>query len=166
MKQSLVGLLLLMHSGIGCSNVQVEPALLSDIQALEHRAFDGEDMVAEVRTSLLVSYGDFARLHAGHEFAPEALFRRADLLVSAGKFEQAVLQYQDLHDGYVKFDKRPDCALLMAFVYDVHLKDKPLARRAYLRTAAIHPSTPQAEQALQSVAWMDGQGALPSEMLP
>ena len=151
---------------VGCEGGQVEPALLKDIRALEQRAFDGEDMVADVRRALLVSYGDFARLHADHAFAPEALFRRADLLVSAGKFEQAVLQYQDLHDGYVKFDKRPDCALLMAFVYDVHLKDKSLARRAYLRTAAIHPGTPQAETALQSVAWMDGQGTLPAEMLP
>lgn len=150
----------------GCDEGRVESGLLKDIQALEQQAFVGEDMVPEVRTALLVAYGDFARLQADHVFAPEALFRRADLLVAAGQFEQAVLQYQDLHDGYVKFDKRPDCALLMAFVYDVHLKDKPLARRAYLRTAAIHPSTPQAEQALQSVAWMDGHGALPSEMLP
>ena len=150
----------------GCGLGRVDPGLLRDIQALEQRAFEGEEMVPEVRTALLVAYGDFARLHADHVFAPEALFRRADLLVSAGKFEQAVLQYQDLHDGYPKFDKRPDCALLMAFVYDVHLKDKPLARRAYLRTAAIHPNTPQAEKALQSVAWMDGQGALPAEMLP
>lgn len=150
----------------GCGEGPVEPGLLKDIQALESRAFQGQEVVPEVRTALLVAYGDFARLHADHKFAPEALFRRADLLVSAGKFEQAVLQYQDLHDGYPKFDKRPDCALLMAFVYDVHLKDKPLARRAYLRTAAIHPDTPQAETALQSVAWMDGQGALPTEMLP
>ena len=153
-----------MGLGVGCG--QVQPGLLKDIQALEQRAFDGDNMVADVRTALLVSYGDFARLHADHAFAPEALFRRADLLVSAGKFEQAVLQYQDLHDGYPKFDKRPDCALLMAFVYDVHLKDKPLARRAYLRTATIHPGTPQADMAMQSVAWMDGQGTLPAEMLP
>ena len=72
MKKSFAGLLLLAQSGVGCSNGQVEPALLADIQALEHRAFDGEDMVAEVRTSLLVSYGDFAILHEDHEFAPEA----------------------------------------------------------------------------------------------
>ena len=166
MKPGLGVLLILLGLGLGCGEGQVEPSLLTDIQALEQRAFDGDDMVADVRTALLVSYGDFARLHADHAFAPEALFRRADLLVSAGKFEQAVLQYQDLHDGYPKFDKRPDCALLMAFVYDVHLKDKPLARRAYLRTAAIHPGTPQAETALQSVAWMDGQGALPADMMP
>ena len=150
----------------GCDGGQAQLGSLKDIQILEQQAFEGEDMVPEVRTALLVAYGDFARLHADHAFAPEALFRRADLLVSAGKFEAAVLQYQDLHDGYAKFDKRPDCALLMAFVYDVHLKDKPLARRAYLRTAAIHPGTPQAETALQSVAWMDGQGAFPAEMLP
>lgn len=166
MNRWVIGLLVATELGTGCSGGQDDPRLLKDIQALEQRAFDGDDMVADVRTALLVAYGDFARLHADHAFAPEALFRRADLLVSAGKFEQAVLQYQDLHDGYAKFDKRPDCALLMAFVYDVHLKDKSLARRAYLRTAAIHPGTPQAETALQSVAWMDGQGTLPAEMLP
>ena len=160
--------LVLAASGLvaGCGGGRAEFGLLKDIQALEQLAFQGADMVPEVRTALLVAYGDFARLHGDHVFAPEALFRRADLLVSAGKFEQAVLQYQDLHDGYPIFDKRPDCALLMAFIYDVHLKDKPLARRAYLRTAAIHPGTPQAEAAIQSVAWMDGQGALPAEMLP
>ena len=97
----------LVASGLvaGCGGDRVEPGLLKDIQALEQRAFEGEEMVPEVRTALLVAYGDFARLHADHVFAPEALFRRADLLVSAGKFEQAVLQYQDLHDGYPKFDK-------------------------------------------------------------
>ena len=88
-----------------------------DIRALEQQLFEGEDLVPEVRTALLVAYGDFARLHADHAFAPEALFRRADLLVSAGKFEQAVLQYQDLHDGYPKFDKRPDCALSVSYTH-------------------------------------------------
>ena len=166
MKRWLVWFLVASGLVAGCGGDRVEPGLLKDIQALEQRAFEGEEMVPEVRRALLVAYGDFARLHADDVFAPEALFRRADLLVSAGKFEQAVLQYQDLHDGYPKFDKRPDCALLMAFVYDVHLKDKPLARRAYLRTAAIHPGTPQSETAIQRVAWMDGQGALPAEMLP
>ena len=64
------------------------------------------------------------------------MFRRADLLISAGKFDEAILQLQDVHDGYPTFDKRPLCAFLVAFIYDEHLKDRELAVRAYERTMA------------------------------
>ena len=54
--------------------------------------------------------------HPHDEFAPEALMRQADLLISAGKFEHAVLQLQDLHDGYPNYEKRALSAFLVAFV--------------------------------------------------
>jgi tetratricopeptide (TPR) repeat protein len=138
----------------GCS----EQGLRDRIHDLEGRAFEGMVLDPEVRQDLMTEYANFARLFPEDAFAPEALFRRADLLVHAGKYELAVLQLQNVHDGFPAFDKRPDCALMMAYVYDVHLKDKSLARRAYLRTEALHPGTPQAEIALQSVALLD-QGA-------
>ena len=125
---------------------------LSEIQKLERTAFEGEVIRPEIRQELMVKYAEFSRLHPDHPFVPEALFRRADLLISAGKFELAVLQLQNLHDGHPTYPQRARCAFLVAFVYEVHLRDLELARRAYERTAALHPGTPEAELAAQSLA--------------
>lgn len=129
-----------------------QPSLLHEIQDLERVAFEGDSLRVDIRQSLMVKYAEFARMEGGHAFVPEALFRRADLLISAGKFDEAILQLQDVHDGYSNFDKRPLCAFLVAFIYDEHLKDRELAVRAYERTMALHPDSPEAMQAQQSLA--------------
>ncbi|MGB1577746.1 MAG: tetratricopeptide repeat protein [Flavobacteriales bacterium] len=134
---------------LGCSPSN---ETLSEIQKLERTAFEGEVIRPEIRQELMVKYAEFSRLHPDHPFVPEALFRRADLLISAGKFELAVLQLQNLHDGHPTYPQRARCAFLVAFVYEVHLRDLELARRAYERTAALHPRTPEAELAAQSLA--------------
>lgn len=121
------------------------------IQHLEGQAFEGDSIRPDVRQELMVCYADLAREQPEHPFVPEALFRRADLLISAGKFEEAVLQLQDLHDGFPSFPLRPRCAFLVAFVYEVHLHDRELARRTYERVMALHPGTPEAEMASQSL---------------
>ena len=129
-----------------------QPSRLKEIHELERQAFDGAELRPEVRQALLVKYADFARLEGGHAFVPEALFRRADLLISAGKFDEAILQLQDVHDGYPTFDKRSLCAFLVAFIYDEHLKDRELAIRAYERTMALHPDSPEFLLAQQSLS--------------
>lgn len=129
-----------------------QPSLLHEIQDLERVAFEGDSLRVDIRQSLMVKYAEFARMEGGHAFVPEALFRRADLLISAGKFDEAILQLQDVHDGYPTFHKRPLCAFLVAFIYDEHLKDRELAVRAYERTMALHPDSPEAMQAQQSLA--------------
>ena len=126
--------------------------LLREIQKLEQVAFEGDSLRVDIRQSLMIKYADFARWEGGHAFVPEALFRRADLLISAGKFDEAILQLQDLHDGFPTFDKRPLCAFLVAFIYDEHLNDRELAIRSYHRTIALHPESQEAIMAQQSLA--------------
>lgn len=133
----------------GCAPRQSD---FSAIQDLEQQAFVGDSMRGDVRQELMVKYAEFSRIHSDHPFVPEALFRRADLLISAGKYEHAVLQLQNLHDGYPNYPQRARCAFLVAFVYEVHLRDFELARRSYERTVALHPGTPEAELAAQSLA--------------
>ena len=142
---------LIWMAGCGSSDT----SLKEQIQQWESIAFVGDSLRVDIRQKLLVGYADFARLHPDDPFVPEALMRRADLLVAAGKYEQAVLQLQDLHDGHPSYDKQAMCAFLVAFVYDEHLKDRDLAKRAYERVIAIHPVTPEAALAEQSLAWMN-----------
>jgi len=143
----VAGLLAVLQIGCTLGN-----ETLSEIQELERTAFEGEVIRPDIRQQLMVKYAEFSRIHPDHPFVPEALFRRADLLISAGKYELAVLQLQNLHDGHPTYPQRARCAFLVAFVYEVHLRDKELARRAYERTAALHPGTPEAELAAQSLA--------------
>lgn len=128
--------------------------LFQRIQKLEREAFVGDSIRPDVRRELMVSYADLARLQPDHPFVPEGLFRRADLLISAENYELAVLELQDLHDGYPSFPKRARCAFLVAFVHEVHLRDPELARRAYERVQVLHPGTPEAEMAAQCLAWL------------
>ena len=121
------------------------------IQKLEAQAFSGQEIQPEVRRELMVAYGELARTEPEHPFVPEGLFRRADLLISAGKYEQAVWQLQDLHDGYPEYPNRARCAFLVAFVHDVHRRDPELAIRAYERVLALHPNTTESVMAQQSI---------------
>ena len=74
---------------MGCN--PTEPASPDSIAELESKAFVGDTIKHHIRQKLMVQYAEFALTHPHAEFAPEALMRRADLLISAGKFEHAVL---------------------------------------------------------------------------
>ena len=130
------------------------PSLLQQIQSWESEAFVGDSIRVDMRQKLLVGYADLARLQPDDPFVPEALFRRADLLISAGKYEHALLQLQNLHEGHPGYEKRATCAFLVGFVYHEHLKDPVLAKRAYERVMVLHPATPEAVLAEQSLASM------------
>ena len=146
---------------ISCGSAETETQIpertaedfLASIQGMERELaeFDqvNNEAVGDLRRSLMVAYGDFSRMHGGHPEIPEMLFRRADLLIQAEKYEDAVLQLQDVHDGYPTFDKQAWCALLMAFVYEEKLKDRELAIRSYERVMALHPDSPEADMAEQ-----------------
>ena len=82
---------------------RVELGLLKDIQALEQRAFEGEEMVPEVR-SVARRLRRFHELHAD-DVCPGGVVPSGRLARVCGKFEQAVLQYRDLRGP--QFDKRP-----------------------------------------------------------
>lgn len=138
---------------VGLLQCQLTPSTPYDrIQQLERQAFVGDSLREDVRRELMVAYADLARTQQDHPFVPEALFRRADLLVSAERYEQAILQLQDLHDGYPNYPLRARCAFLVAFIHEVHLRDPELAKRAYERVQVLHPGTPEAEMAAQSLA--------------
>lgn len=150
-------LLLSWMTGCGPSQFSDRPgeSLLASIRLLEDQAFEGGHLDEEVRDRLLKAYGEFARQSPNHPFAAEALFRRADLLVSKGKFLEAMSQLQDVHDTYPAFERRAQAAFLIAFIADTHLGDKDRARQSYANVLALHPHTPEAQLAAQSMVWLD-----------
>lgn len=99
-------------AGFGPGRVSESQAqsFLASIRLLEDQAFEEGRLDAEVRDRLLKAYGEFARQSPDHPFVAEALFRRADLLVSKGKFREAMSQLQDVHDSYPAFDRRAQAA--------------------------------------------------------
>ena len=139
---------------VGCEWTPPSDAL-REIKRLEAEAFVGDSLREDIGRQLMVLYADFSRLEADHPFVPEALFRRADLLIAAKKYEHALLQLRNLHDGYPNFEKRARCAFLVAYVCDVNLKDKERARRAYEDVIVLHPKTFESQLAQQSLAAMN-----------
>jgi tetratricopeptide (TPR) repeat protein len=153
--------LALVLSMAGCGPGQVSEqqgeSLRASIRLLEDQAFQGGQLDDGVRDDLLKAYGEFARQSPNHPFVAEALFRRADLLVSKGKFQEAMSQLQDVHDSYPAFERRAQAAFLIAFIADTHLGDKELARQAYAHVISLHPDSPEAELAEQSMVWLDSE---------
>ena len=106
---------------------------------------------ATARGSLMSAYADFSNHCHDAEETPEFLFRRADLLRSAGQFQEAMSQLRDIHDHYKEFDKRPICAFLVGFIAEVELNDREQARKTYEQVIELHPQSAAADWARQSI---------------
>lgn len=143
---------------IGCSTPEGSScdADAADIQRLEQALVrGGENVDADLRSQLMKAYAAFANTCHEHEFTPEALFRRADLLRSAGKFQEAMTQLRDVHDNYAEFDKRPVCAFLVGFIAEVELKDREQAKKTYQQVIEVHPDSEAANWARLSLENLD-----------
>ena len=97
------------------------------------------------------AYAEFSNGCHDFEQTPEFLFRRADLLRSAGQFQEAMTQLRDIHDHHRDFDKRPICAFLVGFIAEVELNDREQARKIYEQVIELHPESPAAIWAKQSI---------------
>jgi TolA-binding protein len=123
-----------------------------EIQRLEEALLrGGVDVDADLRAQLMRAYAAFANSCHEHEFTPEALFRRADLLRSAGKFQEAMTQLRDVHDNYAEYDKRPVCAFLVGFIAEVELNDREQAKKTYQQVIEVHPDSDAANWARLSL---------------
>lgn len=133
-------------AGSGCD------ADVMEIQRLEEALLrGGVDVDADLRAQLMRAYAAFANSCHEHEFTPEALFRRADLLRSAGKFQEAMTQLRDVHDNYAEYDKRPVCAFLVGFIAEVELNDREQAKKTYQQVIEVHPDSDAANWARLSL---------------
>ena len=140
---------------LGCGTPKNEgpcAQLLSEVEHLEQSLLAGsEEVDAELRAQMMQTYARFANTCHDHEFTPEALFRRADLLRSAGKFQEAMTQLRDIHDHYANFDKRSVCAFLVGFIAEVELNDREQAKKTYQQVIDVHPDSEVAKWARQSL---------------
>ena len=108
----------------------------------------------EARQALMRAYADFANACHEDSMTAELLFRRADLLRSAGKFAEAVAQLRDVHDHFPDFPNRARCAFLVAFINEVELMDRELAKAGYEQVLLLYPGTEEAAMAEQILsAW-------------
>ena len=139
---------------VGCNSSQEDSCaqLLSEAEAMEQSLLaGGEDVNVELRAKMMQAYAQFANACHDHEFTPEALFRRADLLRSAGKFQEAMTQLRDIHDNYANYDKRSVCAFLVGFIAEAELNDREQAKKTYQQVIEVHPDSEAAKWARQSL---------------
>ena len=125
---------------------------LAAIASMEEQMLaSSETLNAALRSDLMRAYAEFSNGCHDYEQTPEFLFRRADLLRSAGQFQEAMTQLRDIHDHYKDFDKRPICAFLVGFIAEVELNDREQARKIYEQVIELHPESPAAIWAKQSI---------------
>lgn len=150
--------LMIAASCYGCSSPQGSScdAEVAEIKRLEEALVrGGENVDADLRGHLMKAYATFANSCHGHAFTPEALFRRADLLRSAGLFQEAMTQLRDVHDNFAEFDKRPECAFLVGFIAEVELNDREQAKKTYQQVIEVHPDSEAANWARLSLENLD-----------
>lgn len=144
---------------VGCDSSQEGSCaqMLSEVKAMEQSLLaGGEDVNVELRAKMMQAYAQFANACHDHEFTPEALFRRADLLRSAGKFHEAMTQLRDIHDNYANYEKRSVCAFLVGFIAEVELNDREQAKKTYQQVIEVHPDSQAATWARQSLQNLAG----------
>jgi TolA-binding protein len=155
-------LLYLFFGLLGCGlkeDSQQAPAndcsdLALKIKELEQVLFSSPDSLTpneNIRGQLMADYAAFSNFCHTDTQTPEMLFRRADLLRSAGKFQEAMTQLRDIHDHFPEYDKRAICAFLVGFIAEVELNDREQAKKTYEQVIALHDSTEAAEWARQSL---------------
>jgi tetratricopeptide (TPR) repeat protein len=128
---------------------------LAAIASMEAQMLESpETLNASLRSDLMRAYAEFSNGCHDFEQTPEFLFRRADLLRSAAQFQEAMTQLRDIHDHYKDFDKRPICAFLVGFIAEVELNDREQARKTYEQVIELHPESPAAIWAKQSIESM------------
>jgi hypothetical protein len=114
----------------------------------------GPEPDPEARQALIRDYAAFANACHSDSLTPEFLFRRADLLRSAGKFAEAVAQLRDVHDHFPEYPHRARCSFLVAFINEVELMDRELGRAGYEQVLLLYPGTEEAAMAEQILsAW-------------
>ena len=128
--------------------------LAAQIEQLEQKLFAlSDDLVPdqEIRSQLMGSYAAFANACHDDVRTAEMLFRRSDLLRSAGKFQEAMTQLRDVHDHFPEYEKRALCAFLVGFIAEEELNDREQAKKTYEQVIALHDSTNVAVWARQSL---------------
>ena len=124
---------------------------LAEVEGLAAATFSELEPSAEALRELSKAYADFANDCHDHPLAAEMLFRRADVLRGLGKTHEALALYRDIHDHHGEFERRPECAFLVAFLYDVELGDRAQALKAYHNVLEIHPDSEAALWAGQAL---------------
>ena len=143
---------IMLISSCGASNEVSCEHLLNQIELMEQALLEGgEEINVDLRTQIMQSYAEFANSCHDHEFTPEALFRRADLLRSAGAFQEAMTQLRDIHDNFANYENRSVCAFLVGFIAEVELNDREQAKKTYQQVVELHPDSDAAKWALQSL---------------
>lgn len=128
-----------------------------EISRLENELFDGSytTVNGDVRSALMQAYAQFANECHDADETPEMLFRRADLLRSAGRFQEAMTQLRDIHDHYAHYEKRAICAFLVGFIAEEELNDRVQAKKTYEQVVELHPESEAAEWARLSLRAME-----------
>lgn len=168
MSLRLIGLSCVVLSCLGGCSESAEPSVnpavdcserALKIQGLEQGLFRADEDLSpnqKIRGQLMAEYAAFSNHCHDNSQTAEMLFRRADLLRSAGRFQEAMTQLRDVHDYFPEYEKRAICAFLVGFIAEVELNDREQAKKTYEQVIALHDTTDAAEWSRQALANLQG----------
>ncbi|NNC82499.1 MAG: tetratricopeptide repeat protein [Flavobacteriales bacterium] len=113
---------------------------IGQIEQLEIAMFDKDKKFDEdIARDLMGDYEQFAEEFPEHEMAPEFLDRAANIARQLKEYERGLENYQTIVVRYPDFEKIIETKFLIAFMYDVELKNKEKAEEKYKAVAEQYP---------------------------
>ncbi|MCB0761023.1 MAG: tetratricopeptide repeat protein [Flavobacteriales bacterium] len=122
--------------------------LLDRITEVEGRAFATSAKIdTQVGYELMRAYLDYSNQFHGDSISAEFMFKAGDVARNVGRHKQAISIFSNLHDSYPKFNRLPETAFIVAFIYDNDLNDREMAKKSYEKVIELYPEHKLAQDA-------------------
>lgn len=100
---------------------------------------------------LIEQYSNYAKKYPKDSLTPEYLFKSAEMLIAAKKFEPANVVYEKIINEYPSYRKLPICIFMEGFNYENNLVDLVQAKKYYEQFLAKYPNDPMANDVKMSL---------------
>jgi len=152
---------IMMTACIGASKEKLNGAVM-EAEAKLKESVKGGRIDSSTAGMMLTAYNDYVKAFPGDSLAAQYLFKGAEILVSTGKYEEAINFYKKVYIQYHTNSKAPHSLFLWGFTAENNLKDLETARAKYTEFLQKYPKHELASSAQFS---LDHLGKSPEEIV-